>query len=56
MGSFNGAEICNLIGLFLLNEIKKSKIFTDNEFGLYRDDGITGFLYRKINIYVELLM
>ena len=38
MGSFNGAEICDLIGLFLLNEIKKSKIFTDNEFGLYRDD------------------
>ena len=23
MGSFNGAEICDLIGLFLLNEIKK---------------------------------
>ena len=40
MGSFNGAEICDLIGLFLLNEIKKSKIFTDNEFGLYRDDGL----------------
>ena len=40
MGSFNGAEICDLIGLFLLNEIKKSKIFIDNEFGLYRDDGL----------------
>ena len=40
MGSFNGAEICDLIGLFLLNEIKKSKIFMDNEFGLYRDDAL----------------
>ena len=44
--SFNGAEICDLIGLFLLNEIKKSKIFIDNEFGLYRDDGL-GILRRK---------
>ena len=40
MGLFNGAEICNLMSLFLMNEIKKSKIFTDNEFGLYRDDGL----------------
>ena len=40
MGSFNGAEFCNLIGPFLLNEIKKSKIFNDNEFVLYRDDGL----------------
>ena len=40
MGSFNGAEICDLIGLFLLNEIKKSKIFIDNEFGLYINDGL----------------
>ena len=40
MGSFNGAEFCDLIGPFLLNEIKKSKIFNDNEFVLYRDDGL----------------
>ena len=40
MGSFNGAEICDLVGLFLLNGIKKSKNFTDNEFGLYRDGGL----------------
>ena len=38
MGSFIGAEICGLTGLFLLNEIKNSKIFIDNELGLYRDD------------------
>ena len=40
MGSFNGAEICDLVGLFLLNEINKSNIFNHNEFGLYRDDGM----------------
>ena len=40
MGSFNGAEICDLVGLFLLNEINKSNIFNHNEFGIYRDDGM----------------
>ena len=38
MGSFNGAEICDLVGLFLLNELNNSNIFNHNEFGLYRDD------------------
>lgn len=37
MGSFDGAEICELVGLFLLNIIN-SRI-TGN-FGLYRDDGL----------------
>ena len=40
MGSFNGVEICDLVGLFLLNELNNSNIFNHNEFGLYRDDGI----------------
>ena len=40
MGSINGAEVCDLIGLFSLNKIKTSKILTDNEFGLYKDDGL----------------
>ena len=30
MGSFNEAEICKLLGLFLLSKTKKSKIFTVN--------------------------
>ena len=38
MGSINGAEVCDLIGLFSLNEIKTSKVFTDNEFRLYKND------------------
>ena len=33
MGSYNGAEICDMVGLFLLNEIKTSKIFKIGEFG-----------------------
>ena len=40
MGLFNGAEMCDLARLFLLNELNNSNIFNNNEFGLYRDDGI----------------
>ena len=37
MGSSDGAETCELVGLFLLNEIRKRH---NNNFGLYRDDGL----------------
>ena len=35
MGAYDGAELCELIGLFLLSKIKKIK---DLECGLYRGD------------------
>ena len=38
MGAYDGAEVCELVGLYLLNEIKR-EIPTLN-FGLYRDDGL----------------
>ena len=41
MGAFDGAEICELIGLFLLNEIGKQ--YNKTNFGLYRDDGLAVF-------------
>ena len=37
-GSFDGAEICKLIGLFLLNNL--SEKYGKNKVGLYRDDGL----------------
>ena len=37
MGAWDGAECCELVGLYLLNEVKKQNIVT----GLYRDDGIS---------------
>ena len=37
-GSYDGAECCDLIGLYMLNEIKKLKLNLDNI--LYRDDGL----------------
>ena len=37
MGSYDGAEICELVGLFILSELQKR--FGTN-IGLYRDDGL----------------
>ena len=38
MGSFFGAELCDIIGLYALNHLKS--LYKDNEVGLYRDDGL----------------
>ena len=38
MGSYNGAEICELVGLYLLHELNKN--IKNQHLGLYRDDGL----------------
>ena len=38
MGSYDGAEVCELVGLFLLQKI--NNILGNNNSGLYRDDGL----------------
>ncbi|MEL6805484.1 MAG: hypothetical protein AAFO91_17080, partial [Bacteroidota bacterium] len=38
MGSFHGAEICDLIGLHLLSKL--APLFKEGCYGLYRDDGL----------------
>ena len=38
MGSFDGAEICELVGLYLLHAI--TLLINTNDVGLYRDDGL----------------
>ena len=38
MGSFDGAEVCELVGLFILHQMKDA--FPSIDFGLYRDDGL----------------
>ena len=38
MGSYDGAEICELVGLFILNHLGNS--FGKENIGLYRDDGL----------------
>ena len=41
MGAFDGAEICELVGTFILNSI--SERFNKKDIGLYRDDGLSVF-------------
>ena len=38
MGSHDGAEVCELVGLFLLNKLVVT--FGKDNVGLYRDDGL----------------
>ena len=45
MGSFDGAEICELVGLYIQSKLKK--ILPKSNFGLYRDDGLA--LLRNFN-------
>ena len=40
MGACNGAEVCELVGLFLLNSLANK--FNNNSVGLYRD-GLDAF-------------
>ena len=39
MGFFDGAECCEIVGLFLLAEMKENGIVTET--GIYRDDGLS---------------
>ena len=41
MGSYDGAEVCELVGLYLLNLLTNE--FGKNNIGLYRDDGLSCF-------------
>ena len=38
MGSLDGAETCELVGLYLLNSLRKE--INQDDVGLYRDDGL----------------
>ena len=41
MGSYDGAEVCELFGIFMLS-LTGSK-YSPNNVGLYRDDGLAIF-------------
>ena len=45
MGRYDGAEVCELVGIFLLDKI--SKKYEKNSIGLYRDDGLSVFKYKS---------
>ena len=39
MGSYDGAEVCELVGLYILDQMKTS--FPELDTGIYRDDGLS---------------
>ena len=41
MGVYDGAEVCELVDIFMLNKIPKK--YNKNDMGLYRDDGLAAF-------------
>ena len=41
MGSFDGAEICEVVGLYILHELGEK--YGKERIGLYRDDGLACF-------------
>ena len=41
VGNFDASEVCELVGLYLLNILKS--VFGGKNIGLYRDDGLTCF-------------
>ena len=41
MGSFDGAEVCELVGLYILSIL--SNKYSEQKLGLYRDDGLAAF-------------
>ena len=41
MGAYDGAEVCELVGTYLLYEI--AKLYEKKDIGLYRDDGLAVF-------------
>ena len=45
MGSFDGAETCELVGLYIQSKLEK--VLPKSNFGLYRDDGLD--LLRNLN-------
>ena len=38
MGSFDGAEVCELVALYILSNLKER--FGNEKIGLYRDNGL----------------
>ena len=43
MGAYDGAEVCKLVGIFMLDKISDTYDKNDIGLGLYRDDGLAVF-------------
>ena len=47
MGSYDGAKVREIVGLFILDMM--SKLLENNSIGLYRDDGPS--IFRNYNVH-----
>ena len=45
MGCYDGAEVCELVGLYILHKLSSN--FSEGDIGLYRDDGLA--IFKNIN-------
>ena len=50
MGSFFGAELCDLVGLYALSKLRH--LYNYKDIGFYRDDGLA-IISRKSNQELE---
>ena len=50
MGSYHGAEICELVGLCFLYDLTEDKKINRTNCGLYRDDGLLIVKKRSLRI------
>ena len=51
MGAYDGAEVCEIVGLFLLNNLANK--FEKNSVDLYRDDGLALFKIKTSTNYLR---
>ena len=51
MGSNDGAEICELVGIFILHLISQKYLMSDT--GLYRDDGLAIIRSSRVRLQIE---
>ena len=52
MGSYFGAELCNLVGLYILDRLQKN--YMSNQIGLYRVDGLAINKYKNNQDYENI--
>ena len=45
MGTFDGAEVCEAVGSFFLDQLSKN--YNKKDIGLYRDDGLA--IFKKVS-------
>ena len=52
MGSYDGAEVCELVGLYLLSKL--TDVLEEGRVGLYRDDGLAAVVSRSGRLLDQL--